>query len=368
MSDRLYKTAAATTPPVIVAPPNAIFDFQPVPQGIVYTGTIQIQNAPSYAFHSATVGGILWAEWIGYQPSPVIQAIGGEVVEVTSTLLNSGVTYQASWIGTVDSENNYIPVWPEASINPNLQQAINIQTFNLGTLVTGTKTASVNTGVPGQVLAIQYVQTGGTANGFFLQVGFGGTNGSSWTLYPANVGNTSNSWWYVPIVDTTTQISVTPLLNGVASGAATMSGTLRIAILPGPLFSPVLNSGLDASTPSLGLQSFVSAPAAGVTTALLPTNPTGTIYLIRGISMSAGGAPAAAGIVQINGNLSNQPYFRTAFSTTPPIMLEDSGQWYVGDNSANADPTEGLNVVNSLSAGTTISVGVRYDILPFRNQ
>lgn len=110
MVQRLYKTASITTAGGSVAT-NSFF-FEPVPMGSVWTGTVEVISAPAGAFHTATISGIIWAQWGGFGPSPVLQAIAGEIIEVDSVGLLSNTVYQASIIGRWDDEINYEPVYP----------------------------------------------------------------------------------------------------------------------------------------------------------------------------------------------------------------------------------------------------------------
>lgn len=361
MPERLYKTATLTTPPFPPAnPPN--FQFNPVPQGSAYTGTVQILNAPAYAFHQAFIAGILWAEWFGFQPSPVLQAIGGEVLQIQSALLNTSTQYQAVWIGTVDDENSYIPVWPEASVTPLLPQSTAIAETVMPNGNTSPFSTNINTGVPGQVLAIQINPTGGTATGFRLSV-TAGNAGVYVTTYPQDNANLSMPWWFVPIQDTTTTIQVEPILNNVAGG--TYGGILRVAVIPGPLYTPVLQNGWDiAITPqgAIGRQVELTV-AAGATGTLLAEPQTGTIYHVKFVSVFYTAAPATVQALVIRGTQGapgGLAYWRGVCPTAVGMSAQ-SGPWdaYIG-GTPRMDPAEGLTATNN--ASTQAIFVLNYDI------
>lgn len=141
MTQRLYKTASITTAGGSVT--TNMFFFEPVPMGSVWTGTVEVITAPPGAFHTAMISGIVWAQWSGFGPSPVLQAIAGEVIEIDSIGLLSNTVYQASIIGRWDDDSSYEPVWP----------------LNTGILLTGPATIQPQT--------VTTIGTGGTTFGPF---------------------------------------------------------------------------------------------------------------------------------------------------------------------------------------------------------
>lgn len=362
--NRLYKTASANTGATV--PPSATFDFQPVPQGLVYTGTIQILGATAWSFHQATIGGILWAEWFGYQPGPVLQAIGGEVIEVTSINLLDFTPYQAVLIGRVDPENNYQGIWPEASnnvINPTQPD----QTFPANPNGPGlsTFTATIAVGVPGQVLAIQFNGIGGTATGLRMTASaFPGTSFKTLYPYPPNVANLISPWWLVPVNDPVVSIFIESILNNVLGG--NFFGNLNIAVLPGPLYTPVLQNPWDVGSGGSAVGRTTNEIAVGpsTTSTILPEPATGTMYRIRGISLRYIAAPASPQGLVMRGTGSAFLYW-SSICPTAVAVAPNVGEFnfLVGGASARADPAEGINFTNNASQNGNVSL--EYDIVPF---
>jgi hypothetical protein len=356
---RLYKTVSGTTP---IASPTLPFSFtyQPIPMGSVWTGTIQVLQAPAWAFHQCTIGGVLWAEWLGFQPSPVIQAMTGEVITVTSTGLSPNTLYQATLIGRSDTQDTYDPVWPEASQNTNLgSSAINEQTVSL----TGaTLTSVVQSGLPGQVLAIQFASSGGTCLGLRISC-TNGTGNRITTLYPQN-NALLQPWWFVPIQDASTTITIDPI-NAAKAVGGTFAGVLRTCVIPGPLSLPVLQSGWDlgiTGPSSIGEQLQQNVASGGAVT-LLAEPPTGSMYRIKRVSVSPINVPAANAFCFLSGTFSGTNYWRgtltTAIASSPDSGIQD---FYVG-NAVRADPAEGLIGTNNCSQ-TAVFV-ITYNIEPF---
>lgn len=361
--ERLYKTAAANTG--LTVPPSAVFTFQNVPQGLVYTGTIQILEATPWSFHQATVGGILWAEWNGFQPSPVIQAIGGEVVEITSTALINLTPYQAVYIGRIDPEDNYVAAWPESS-NTAINGTQADQTFSVPNAVSNF-TASIAVGVPGQVLAIQFNGIGGTATGLRLSAtAFPGTVYRTTYPYPAN-NNNIGPWWFVPVMDPVVNIRVEAILNSVLGG--NFFGQLNIAVLPGPLYTPVLQNGFDITVAPqgvIGRQVEATIAPGTANTVIIPEAPTGYIYHIKNVEVIYIAAPASAQTLVLRGTF-NAPNGLVYWRDMCPVAVARSGgsgpaDFYVG-SAARADPAEGLVATNNASQNAIYVIN--YDLEPF---
>jgi hypothetical protein len=355
---RLYKTVSATTPIINPAPPIS-FTYQPIPMGSVWTGTIQVLQAPAWAFHQCTIGGVIWAEWLGFQPSPVVQAMTGEVITVTSTGLSPNTLYQATLIGRSDTQDTYIPVWPEASQNTNLgSSAIAEQTVpqNTGPGFT----AVIQSGLPGQVLAIQFASAGGTCLGLRISC-TNGTGNRITTLYPQN-NALLQPWWFVPIQDSSTTITIDPI-NAAKAVGGTFQGILRTAVIPGPLFVPVLQSGWDLgiSGPSnIGLQANISVGST-LTSTIIPEPPTGAMNYIRALSITNAAGPGAANVCSLQGSFSGGVYRRYA-APVATLSIEDPSQYYVGD-AVRADPAEGLTFTNGFNVSVVVSM--TYDLVPF---
>lgn len=272
MGTRLYKTAEVTAGSHAITVSDA-FLFQPVPQGSVWTGTIQILNAPASSFHSCQIGGVVWAEWNGYQPSPVIQAILGETIEVDSFGLNAGVAYQAALIGTAEDENGYVPVWPLASPTPVKAPGSSI------IVATTPFTTTQNLG-PFDVSQFQAIQVS------FLD-GSGGGNGWNVELL-----------WSTPAG---AQIAATQYL---CAPGTTLE---RVVPVQGSFVQIILTAnggGLQVGT--LSVNAYVQPEYAwGSATFLAPS-----FYLLLD-----------TGVVAVNTGLSNQPLGSSSFMYAGPVTM-----------------------------------------------
>jgi hypothetical protein len=359
-SPRLYKTVSVTTPIVSPVPP-ASFTFQPIPMGSVWTGTIQVLQAPSWAFNQCTIGGVIWAEWTGYQPSPVLQAMAGEVIVVTSTGLSPNTLYQATLIGTVDQETDYVPVWPEASPTTLLGSS-GVAEINVPANSGPGFTTTIQTGLPGQVLAIQFASSGGTCLGLRIQCSNGPGNRTT-TSYPQNA-QLLTPWWFVPIQDSQTTITIDPLQGSRLVGG-TFQGILRTCVIAGPLFVPVLQSGWDTALGgpnSIGQTVDQSIPPTS-NASIIASPPIGAIIRVKRISATPAVAPAAIQAVTVRGTLSGAVYWRDVVNVNLlPSPTSGMNDFYVAD-SGRDDPCEGLTAFNNASQAVFFTI--TYDIEPY---
>jgi hypothetical protein len=157
-------------------------------------------------------------------------------------------------------------------------------------------------------------------------------------------------------------ITIDPILNKVVGG--TLAGVLRTCIISNPLTMPILQSGWDlglGNTSSSVGQNVSPSIGAGITGSLLPEPPTGSMYRIRGLTLTNAAGPAAAAIIQVLGTFSGSNYRRYVVPTGPTNQFDMASFW-VGD-AIRPDPAEGLNVQNTSSV--SINVAVAFDVLPF---
>lgn len=94
---------------------TALFQFPAPPTDLVYIGTLTLTAAPSGAAFTATVGGFPWCSWAGPSVGGPVQALPGEVVQVTATGLTSGTTYVLQWTGRSNSLKETEPEYPDTS-------------------------------------------------------------------------------------------------------------------------------------------------------------------------------------------------------------------------------------------------------------
>ena len=373
MANRLYKTT--TIIPNQVVPPGILYDtclFQGVPQGKVWTGTVQVLQSPSNAFHQFFVGGILWAEWTGYQPSPAIQALHGESLELRSYGFPTGFICQATLIGREDDDNSYEPIWPNPGFFPDA--ATPIKNIAISSLPFSTTLDTSITPVTGSVLAIQFADAGGgSATGLTIIVqnsagpgfGFLGPNSQVATVYPLIGPSLESPWWFVPIVGMSSiRIAITGILNKNTGGQR--QGTLRLQWLnvdATDLWTPVLQPPAAQQILVGNTTNEVAVPAT-TTQTLLPEPASGTAYRVRGIYLRYTAAPAAAAGCVLRGTGSSFLYWST-ISPAAVAVAPNSGPCSFIVNGANsrADPAEGLAFTNNSSVNGNIAID--YDILPF---
>lgn len=78
---------------------TATFTFPPVPEGMIWTGTLQVPTAPIVANFSATVATTPWGAWSGGLPFGPVQIDGRLALIVRASGLNAGVKYRCALIG-----------------------------------------------------------------------------------------------------------------------------------------------------------------------------------------------------------------------------------------------------------------------------
>lgn len=286
MTQRLYKTSAITSGATLAV--NQFF-FEPVPMGSVWTGTIEVITAPAGAFHTVTISGIIWAQWAGFGPSPVVQAIAGEIIEVDSIGLLANTVYQCSIIGRWDDDNNYEPVWP----------------LNTGILLTGPATIqpqTITTSPAG----------GGNTFGPFNVAGFVGMRFSI-VVEPLFSNAVVDIRWYDTLALAQNPGSFDT--NGIFDFTV-LSGRSANFLIPHQADWLVITiSSADAgqtkyhwasANRQVGFDIHDEGVATGNANVDVPTNTTGTIalppvngpwYRIKAITARANGTPVAGGLV-----------------------------------------------------------------------
>lgn len=284
MSIRLYKTATLSKATGV----NDIFIFPNVPQGSAWTGSIQVLNAPNNALHQAAVSGVIWAEWIGYQPSPVIQAIGGEVITITSTGLEVGIVYESTLLGKEEDQNIFIPVWP-------LSSSFQVDPVTLlATVSSVVDTVEQDFNNPPewmQAVSIQFQDDGnGTAIG--LEVFVQALTLGGYTHFHGTVG--LNQTLIVPVDGGPFRVVWIPI-SGTFLGFVNFYG-LQNTIQGAKLLStgPTNTTSNLHSPAQLGAQQGVNVNIlAGTTTPVIAAPPVGYQVRVRSISLHFAAAPVA---------------------------------------------------------------------------
>lgn len=96
---RLTKTATATAS----VGGAATFTFDAVPTGYVWRGSIFIDQAPTAASSRITVSGTPWGS-MGGGTALLVEAIGGDIIQITSTGLTASTQFTAWLNGSLVDE------------------------------------------------------------------------------------------------------------------------------------------------------------------------------------------------------------------------------------------------------------------------
>lgn len=96
----------------------AVFTFPAPPTDLVWHGTLTCQTAPTAAVFAATVAGTPWSSWSGASIGGPVQALPGEVVQVTATGLTANTVFTVQWIGRSDPLSSTAPSYPDTSTSP----------------------------------------------------------------------------------------------------------------------------------------------------------------------------------------------------------------------------------------------------------
>lgn len=94
---------------------TAVFNFPAPPTNLVWIGTLVLLAAPTGAAFSATVAGTPWCSWAGPSIGGPVQALPGEVVQITATGLAASTSYTLQWIGRSNSLNETTPQYPDTN-------------------------------------------------------------------------------------------------------------------------------------------------------------------------------------------------------------------------------------------------------------
>lgn len=118
MGSALRQVAATTSS----AGGAAAFTFQSPSIGEVWTGSVFVSMAPAGATSNVTIGstsgGLPWGSMVGGQ-ALLVQAVAGEVIQITSTGLAAATSYTAVLAGSVDNEQDasYTGPFPAAPVS-----------------------------------------------------------------------------------------------------------------------------------------------------------------------------------------------------------------------------------------------------------
>lgn len=358
--DRLYKTASLTTPRI---DPNALtflpntFIFQPVPAGSVWTGTIQILNSPTTAFHQASISGILWAEWYGFQPSPVLQALNSETIQVVSSGLESSTPYQATLIGRADPANAYDAVWPignesligvtpiaDTSFPPN-QSAPN----GIVTIIPS---------IAASTLIIRVLAISGVSNGLLLTITDPTVAPFRTDYFCVAVPFQYEQFVYVPVNGRPTQVQIQAMVNGSPVNTAQV---FYVEIFGTSQIYDEVTLGDAATNVAFPGNSLDANVAGGGNLQLITPPVTGFSIFVRNIGFSFIGTPAAANFVLVRGTVSIRAYCRWGVPTGAGQTFTWPNPFIVGASGTD-DPGEGLTFFNSLSIQVTVIAN--WDIIP----
>lgn len=358
MSIRLYKTAALAKATGI----GDVFTFPNTPQGSAWTGSVQILNAPNNALHQATISGVTWAEWIGYQPSPVIQAIGGEVIEITSTGLDVNIAYEATLLGREEDQNIYIPIWPLSS---------SFQVDPVTLLATAqTPAAEQDFKDPPQwmqAISIQW-QDDGSGTGLGFEVFVQGLSSGGYTFFHGVVG--LQQTLLVPVNGAPFRVLWFPL-------SGTFSGFVNFYGLQGPILTPKLipngptnipgNAHNPAQTgPQPGIN--FNCPAGGAFSPVIPAPPYGYMNRIRGVSCHFAAAPVAGTGLTISTTNGGKFLYRKDYDPQiPQIDFPQPVDIWVTDVLVpgivnNINVPDGVSVANGAAVAMVITFA--YEVWP----
>lgn len=97
--------------------------FPNVPQGLVWTGTIQVTNSNPAANWTAYINQLtpLGQAWPGVSSSSTLQVGGMEALTIKGVGLSPGVTYSAYWVGSSDDSDSAPPTPTGSSGNTIIQ-------------------------------------------------------------------------------------------------------------------------------------------------------------------------------------------------------------------------------------------------------
>jgi hypothetical protein len=234
-----------------------------------------------------------------------------------------------------------------------------ISQITVGNLSAGPYVINVTTEPWMQTMAVRLIQTGGTANGWAMDVVDQMFIGSDPDMAKMLMG--AGQWVYVPINGMLPQITITNLLNGAAGG--TLSGQIMVHGLAGPSYIPRNGPLAIAGVPVTRLGQKIQTNAlAGTTVPLIATPPTGACVRIRSVNVQVGAAVAANTPLLLLGTVSVVQYWRQLNVAATLVNLADPASWLVAD-SGLIDPTEGLTFSNGTAQTATCSV--RFDVIPY---
>lgn len=98
-----------------------VVTFDAPPRGSVFTGAVAVPNAPDDAALQVFIGsaaGLALGSFIGKQGFTGVQAYANERVVIAGSGFAPGVTYSASFVGSIDDELHAPPVSPASAPNP----------------------------------------------------------------------------------------------------------------------------------------------------------------------------------------------------------------------------------------------------------
>lgn len=202
-----------------------------------------------------------------------------------------------------------------------------------------------------QAVAIRFDITSvtGGANGLFLNVN---DSASGLIGFMSSVLGFSQ-WAFVPIGATSIQITLASLVNLATGG--TVTGTLRVLAMAGPVLGP----SLSASSSGIG-QVASASPATTVRTTLINRPPTGFAIRVHRFHWRVLTAPAAGNVVQVLGTTSSKLY--DVYLIPAAVTYATADADYVVGQSGQTNPFEGLDVQNNTNQ--TVPVSIDYDLVP----
>lgn len=345
MQQPLRSPAQATTD----ARGNCTFTFPPVPQGQVWTGTVQILNAPNYSSFVATVAEIGWGTWQGSQPFGPIQAEGRLTVKVVGTTLLPNTAYTAMFQGIASTPEDA----PLATPSVNTPQTTQVTPLFSGPISFANALTQVTIQPSGispahAGLIITWTNpSGGSQQALDVFAQGLDTN----TVLASETIIQANSSLAIPLkgLDTTIQLT----LSGLAGATYPYSGTLEVSVQQlSPLVIPQTRLAYIGTALATGN---VLCAGAGATTQVLA----GSIefyYRIKLLAVLVGPAAPAAG-------------------TNWQFVLHSSGKTIVGwrsDGTITQEckvpcdfalaETDGIDLVNT--AATTVNAEITYEQWP----
>lgn len=141
---------------------RASFVFQSVPQGLAWTGTVSVFNAPAAAVLTARVGvpsaGQTWGSWQGNATFGPVQAYDRMCLVIDATGLTPNTFFQAVWIGESSYVYEATPVSPTALSTATIAGSGGFATISFvgassGNTGAGTSSNVVNLTLPAGILA-----------------------------------------------------------------------------------------------------------------------------------------------------------------------------------------------------------------------